>query len=134
LLAKAGLPCKKRQAVTPAKDEQKVPDKREALKKGLQRETEIEAAKRVVLMADACRLLAGDSSGYGWGKSSERLTLQEANPKERQRYFGVLNAKSGELVIFEADLMPPSRTLLKPNGYKQRLRSESRPDWTVSSG
>jgi hypothetical protein len=33
-------------------------------------------------------------------KAAERLPLQEANPKERQRYFGVLNAKSGELVIF----------------------------------
>jgi transposase len=55
-----------------------------------------------VVVVDECHLLAGDASGYGWGRKSERLTLQMANPKKRQSYFGALDAKSGEVVLSEA--------------------------------
>jgi transposase len=54
-------------------------------------------------MADECHLLAGNASGYGWGRKSERLTVQVANPKERQSYFGALDAKSGELLLSEVE-------------------------------
>jgi transposase len=54
-------------------------------------------------MADECHLLAGDACGYGWGKRSERLVVQVANPKERQSYFGALNAKSGELLLTQTE-------------------------------
>ncbi len=57
----------------------------------------------MVVVADECHLLAGDASGYGWGRKSERLTVQVANPKERQSYFGGLDAKSGEVVLSEAE-------------------------------
>lgn len=56
-----------------------------------------------MVVADECHLLAGDASGYGWGRKSERLTVTVANPKERQSYFGALDAKSGEVVLSEAD-------------------------------
>lgn len=56
-----------------------------------------------MVVADECHLLAGDASGYGWGRKSERLTVQVTNPKERQSYFGALEAKSGEVVLSEAD-------------------------------
>jgi transposase len=65
-------------------------------------ELEIEVDELVVVMADECHLLAGDSCGYGWGKSSERLVVQVTNAKQRQTYFGALNPKSGELLIKEA--------------------------------
>ena len=57
----------------------------------------------MVVVADECHLLAGDACGYGWGRKSERLTVQVANPKERQSYFGALDAKSGEVVLSQAD-------------------------------
>jgi transposase len=71
-------------------------------KKVEQRQAEIEAGQLVVVMADECHLLAGDASGYGWGRKSERLTVTVANPKERQSYFGALDAISGEVVLLEA--------------------------------
>lgn len=57
----------------------------------------------MVVMVDECHLLAGDACGYGWGKRSERLTVTVANPKVRQSYFGALEAKSGEVVLSQAD-------------------------------
>ena len=62
-------------------------------------------------MADECHLLAGDASGYGWGKRSERLTVKVANSKERQSYFGALDAKSGEVVLSEADYADSNSTV-----------------------
>lgn len=56
-----------------------------------------------MVMVDECHLLAGDASGYGWGRKSERLTVEVANPKERQSYFGALDASSGEVVLSEAE-------------------------------
>ncbi len=53
----------------------------------------------VVVLADECHLLWGDVCGYGWGKTSERLVVQVANPKERQSYFGALNGKTGDLLL-----------------------------------
>ncbi len=61
LLKRAGLSYKKRQAVNPAKDEHKVLERREELKKVLQHEAEIQAGELVVVMADECHLLAGDA-------------------------------------------------------------------------
>jgi transposase len=55
------------------------------------------------IFANECHLVAGDASGYGWGRKSKRLTVRVANPKERQSYFGGLDAKSGEVVLSEAD-------------------------------
>jgi transposase len=72
-------------------------------KKVEQHQPEIEAGELVVLMADECHLVAGDASGYGWGRKSERLTVQVANPKKRQSYFGALDAKSGAVVLSEAE-------------------------------
>lgn len=71
-------------------------------KKVDEHEAQIETAELVVVMADECHLLAGDSCGYGWGKSSERLVVQVTNAKQRQTYFGALNPKSGELIVSEA--------------------------------
>jgi transposase len=56
-----------------------------------------------IVVVDECHLVAGDASGYGWGRKSERLTVGVANPKERQSYFGGLDAKSGEVVLSEAE-------------------------------
>lgn len=56
-----------------------------------------------MVIADECHLPAGDASGYSWGKRSERLTVQVANPKERQSCFGAPNAKSGELLLSEVE-------------------------------
>ena len=80
-------------------------------KKVEERKPEIETGELVVVMANECHLLAGDASGYGWGKRSQRLTVTVANPKERQSYFGALDAKSGEVVIAQADYASSEATV-----------------------
>ena len=72
-------------------------------KKVEQHQPQIESGELVVVVADECHLVAGDASGYGWGRKSERLTVRVTNPKERQSYFGALDAKSGELRLSEAN-------------------------------
>jgi putative transposase len=53
----------------------------------------------IVLLADECHLLWGDVCGYGWGKTTQRLSVTVSNPKERQSYFGALNGKTGQLLL-----------------------------------
>ena len=58
---------------------------------------ELVSGARVLLFVDECFLHWGDVCGYGWGKRNERLTLDVVNPKERQTFYGALDARSGEM-------------------------------------
>jgi transposase len=88
-------------------------------KKVEQHQPEIESGELVVLVVDECHLPAGDASGYGWGRKSERLTVQVANPKERQSYFGALDAKSGEVVLSGAEYANRDTTISFPESLKK---------------
>ncbi len=54
-------------------------------------------------MVDECHLLWGDSEGYVWGKKSERLSIPIVNQRERQTYFGGLDYKTKEFLIYPAE-------------------------------
>ena len=57
----------------------------------------LERRERVLLFVDECFLHWGDVCGYGWGKRNERLTLAVRNPKDRQAFYGALDALTGEM-------------------------------------
>lgn len=56
----------------------------------------------VVLYADECHLSHGDARGYVWGPSDQRMEVPIANARERQTYFGAVDARTGELTVMEA--------------------------------
>ena len=61
--------------------------------------TALERQARVLLFLDACFLLWGDLCGYAWGKRGARLTLPIGNPKQRQAFYGALDAHTGEMHV-----------------------------------
>ena len=100
LLKDAGISWHRTEPVNPKRDEHKVLQKREAIKSALHaREAEIESGEVVVFMEAECHLLAGDTSGYVWGKQNERIELPIQNAKERQTYYGAINGYSREFVL-----------------------------------
>jgi transposase len=56
----------------------------------------------VVFMVDECHLLWGDICGYVWGKTSERVTIPVLNEREKQTYYGALDYKTKEFLIYTA--------------------------------
>ncbi len=66
------------------------------------RRSEIESGKLVVFMVDECHLLWGDVFGYVWGKTSERISVPIVNARCKQTYFGGLDYKTKEFLIFPA--------------------------------
>jgi hypothetical protein len=65
----------------------------------------------VVVLEDECHLLWGDACGYGWGKTTDRVVVEVANPKSRQSYFGALNGKTGELLLQPANKADSAATV-----------------------
>lgn len=59
----------------------------------------VQRQERVVLFLDECFLLWGDVCGYAWGSRGERVTLPIGNPKQRQAFYGGINAHTGEMHV-----------------------------------
>jgi transposase len=57
----------------------------------------------VVLYIDQCHLLWDDARGYVWGPSAQRIEIPMTNYRERQTYYGAINALSGELIVVPTD-------------------------------
>lgn len=66
------------------------------------RRAEIESGELVVFMIDECHLLWGDICGYVWGKTTERVTIPVINAREKQTYYGALDYKTKEFLIYPA--------------------------------
>jgi transposase len=62
---------------------------------------EIESEQVRVLFIDECHLMAGDLTGYVWGKRGQRVEVPIVNERERQTYYGALDLIS-QRVFFEA--------------------------------
>ena len=58
----------------------------------------LDCGERVLLFLDACVLLWGDCCGYAWGKRNTRVTIPIGNPKERQVFYGGIDARTGEML------------------------------------
>ena len=51
-------------------------------------------------MEDECHLLWGDTLGYVWGKTNERIAMPMTNEKLRQTYYGAVNIMNGDCYVF----------------------------------
>lgn len=57
----------------------------------------------VVLFVDQCHLVWGDACGYAWGPSDQRLEIPMTNQRERQTYYGAIEALTGERIVVPCD-------------------------------
>jgi transposase len=57
----------------------------------------LQRGERVLVFLDECFLLWGDVCGYAWGKRNERVEVAVGNYKQRQTFYGGLDAVSGEM-------------------------------------
>jgi transposase len=64
---------------------------------------EIVAGSVVVLYIDQCHLIWDDARGYVWAPSSQRVEVPMTNFRERQTYYGAIDAHSGKLVVIPTD-------------------------------
>jgi putative transposase len=102
LLSEAGISWKKSQKVNPKSNPELVKKKREELLEvWRQNQSEIETGRLAVFFIDECHLLWGDVCGYVWGKTDIRIEIPIKNEKNRQSYFGALDAQTKEFIIRE---------------------------------
>lgn len=82
-----------------------------------------------MVYSDECHLLWGNVAGYGWGLRSERLTATVKNPRQRQTYFGGLDALTGEVFIQPATTANSTTTI----AYLEALLEhyEGRKVWVI---
>jgi putative transposase len=98
--SEAGISWKKSQKKNPRKNQALIDEKKKEIKDGLENHREqIEEGKMVVLFLDECHLLWGDICGYIWGKTDIRIEVPIKNEKQRQTYYGALNAKTGQVIL-----------------------------------
>lgn len=66
-----------------------------------ERKDEIEAGELIVYFQDECHLNWGDTCGYVWGKTTERVEIPIENEKKRQTYFGVVDVLTKGVIVKE---------------------------------
>lgn len=121
LFHEARISWKKTQAKNPKYDSEKVTSKKKEICELLEtRRAEIESGELVVFMVDECHLLWGDIEGYVWGKKSERVSIPIVNQRERQTYFGGLDYKTKEFLIYPAQKGDSENTI----NFLNLLRSQ----------
>ena len=57
----------------------------------------------VVLYIDECHLVWGDACGYVWGPRDQRIVLPIANQRDKQTYYGAINARTGDVIVIPSD-------------------------------
>lgn len=71
------------------------------------------AAKEVlVLYLDECHLSAGDACGYVWGPRNQRISVPILNQRDRQTYYGAIDAYTGELIVVPLEVGNTEWTLI----------------------
>lgn len=95
LLHAAHISWKKNTAKNPKHNAKQVETRRQEINALLaSRQAEIEAGELVVLLEDECHLLWGDTIGYIWGRTNERILVPIKNIRDRQTYYGAMNLVS----------------------------------------
>jgi len=102
LMSSANISWKKSQKNNPKSGADLVKKKREEIIDFCStNQAEIEAAHLVVFFVDECHLLGDDVCGYIWGPTDTRVEIPVKNIKDRQTYYGALDAQSKEFIIRE---------------------------------
>jgi transposase len=65
--------------------------------------TDIATGSVVVLYLDQCHLIWDDARGYGWAPSTQRIEVPMTNFRERQTYYGAIDALTAELIVIPTD-------------------------------
>lgn len=65
-----------------------------------------------MLYLDECHLSWDDACGYAWGPSNQRITLPIGNQRQRQTYYGAIDALTGELCVMPLDTGDTAWTLV----------------------
>lgn len=100
LLKEAGLSWKKSQKRNPKKDAEQVRVKKLEITNQIAAwQSEIANGQRSVFISDECHLRWGDSCGYVWGKTNERIEIPITNERERQTYYGAIDYRSKEFIV-----------------------------------
>ncbi len=73
-----------------------------------------------VLYLDECHLVWGEACGYVWGPSNQRITLPIRNQRERQTYYGAIDAYSGELIVVPMEAGTTEWTLVFVDYLRQQ--------------
>ena len=80
-----------------------LPQKKEIIALLTTHAAEIAAGSVVVLYIDQCQVLWDDARGYVWGPSTQRIEIPMTNFRERQTYYGAIEALSGETIVVPTD-------------------------------
>lgn len=92
LLHAAHISWKKNTIRNPKHNAEQVATRRQEINALLaSRKAEIESGQLVVLLEDECHLLWGDTIGYIWGRTNERILVPIKNIRERQTYYGAID-------------------------------------------
>lgn len=104
LLHEAKLSWKKTQKRNPKAVPEKIKETREVLQKKMSQEAgHILNKETVVLFADECHLLWGNTLGYVWGPRGKRIEVPIVNNRERQTYYGIVNLLTGHAFVMPAE-------------------------------
>jgi len=100
LLHEANFSYKKTQKVNPKGN----PEQIEVKKKEIQtliddNKEDIKNGNLIIWMQDECHQLWGDTCGYVWGKSGERLEIPMTNFRKRQTWYGAINCYTGQFIL-----------------------------------
>jgi len=65
-----------------------------------------------VLYIDECHLIWNDACGYVWGPRDQRIELPIASQRERQTYYGAIDACTGDITVIPCDVADGQWTMI----------------------
>lgn len=65
-----------------------------------------------MLYVDECHLVRGDACGYVWGPRDQRVSGPMTNQRDRQTYYGAIDAYTGTLIVGPLEVGKTEWTLI----------------------
>lgn len=78
----------------------------------------------MILFIDECHLIWNDACGYVWGPRNQRVELPIASLRERQSYYGAINAQTGELTVIPCDCADGRWTMIFVELLRQQYQGK----------